>query len=336
MSWLEVKYLNLVSSRFENFKRKNDRVWNFKCPLCGDSHSNKRKARGYVYEKGNNLIFFCHNCSTSLRFETLLKKLDFRLYTDYNIEKLKLTGDYKEEIKVEDKNDTSKALELYNKLQKISQLPLIHPVSVYIRKRKIPTEYHAMFRWAPKFMIWTNEIIPNKFDSKAFKYDTGRIIIPFFNRDNKFIGYQGRCIDRSDPKYITISLDNEETLLFGLENLNFNEDIYAVEGPLDSIFLKNSVAFIGGNYNSLEGSTPKNRTVIIFDNEPHSVETKHKMLKAIDDGYRICIWPNNIVQKDINDMVIDGLSTDHINYIIQNNIHQGMLAKVHLTSWSKV
>ena len=336
MSWLEVKYLNLVSGRFRNFKKKTNSIYSFSCPLCGDSQTNTRKARGYVYERGGHLNFYCHNCGASQRFVTLLKKLDFRLYSEYHIEQLKLSGNYKEEVKVDVANDTSFELSLFNKLNKISQLPLIHPAAKYILERKIPTEYHAVFRWAPKFMVWTNDIIPKKFDDKAYKYDTGRIVIPFFNRDKKFVGYQGRCLDKTDPKYITISLDSTESMLFGLDRVNFNDDIRAFEGPLDSIFLKNSIAFIGGNFNSLEGNVPKGKTVIVFDNEPHSIETKHKMQRAIDDGYRICIWPDNITQKDVNDMLLSGLDVNHIEYIINQNTCEGMSAQVRLSAWSKV
>ena len=53
---VESKYIRLLSHRLRNFKQKKDYVWNFSCPICGDSKKNLLKARGYVYSKGNNLF----------------------------------------------------------------------------------------------------------------------------------------------------------------------------------------------------------------------------------------------------------------------------------------
>ena len=68
MQYVEVKYINIVSSKLRNFKKKSDSVFNFSCPLCGDSKVKKNKARGYFIENKGTFVFHCHNCTVSLSF----------------------------------------------------------------------------------------------------------------------------------------------------------------------------------------------------------------------------------------------------------------------------
>ena len=85
--YVDRKYLNLVSHRLKKFKRKNDDLYNFRCPLCGDSQKNQSKARGYVYRKKNYLYFKCHNCGSGTTMANLIKKLDSEIYSQYSMEK---------------------------------------------------------------------------------------------------------------------------------------------------------------------------------------------------------------------------------------------------------
>jgi hypothetical protein len=54
--YLEQKYLLLVSSQLQLFKKKSNNLFNFRCPYCGDSQKSKSKARGYVFQKENSLL----------------------------------------------------------------------------------------------------------------------------------------------------------------------------------------------------------------------------------------------------------------------------------------
>ena len=83
------KYVRLISSRLRNFKQKKDYLWNFSCPICGDSQKNKTKARGYVFPKGNNLFYRCHNCGVSTNVANLIKHVDGALHKEFVLEKYK-------------------------------------------------------------------------------------------------------------------------------------------------------------------------------------------------------------------------------------------------------
>src|SRR6478752_3623601 len=92
MHWVDQKYVMLLSSRLRNFKRKGPSNYNFSCPLCGDSETDKRKARGYIYESKGTPYFHCHNVCGGMAFTTLLKRLDALLFQQHRIEKLQADG----------------------------------------------------------------------------------------------------------------------------------------------------------------------------------------------------------------------------------------------------
>jgi len=47
--FIEQKYLLIASSQLQQFKKKGDHLFNFRCPYCGDSQKSKTKARGFVF-----------------------------------------------------------------------------------------------------------------------------------------------------------------------------------------------------------------------------------------------------------------------------------------------
>ena len=80
---LDIKYLRLVSSRLRNFKQKKEGLFNFSCPVCGDSKKNLTKARGYAFAKGNDYFYRCHNCGVSTNVGNLIKHVDTTIYKEY-------------------------------------------------------------------------------------------------------------------------------------------------------------------------------------------------------------------------------------------------------------
>lgn len=330
MTWLEHKFINLLSARLRNFKRKSHNLYNFSCPFCGDSKQKSSKARGYFYERDARYWYHCHNCMYHSSFVNVLQQLDHTLYSDYLAENL---VNKKEEIwHVPKVNfDTDFALKELRKLSKISQLSDNHPGKKYVVARRIPVVYHSLFRWCPNFMTWTNILKPNKFSEEALYYDEGRILIPFFDEKNTFFAYQGRAISDTEQRYIMLVLNYDIPAIFGLNTVDFNEDVFVFEGPIDSTFVKNSLAMGGGDISQLTKVADVDRYIIVYDNEPHSKETKKKINQAINYGYRVCIWSNTIKEKDVNEMVLRG--EKDIEGVIRSNVYSGMKAKARLAMW---
>lgn len=343
MNWLDTKYVNLLSPRLDRFKRVQDN-FNFRCPICGDSRTNKSKARGWILSKGDKSRFYCHNCNASMRFANFLKTLDPTLYYEYVKDTLiDKSGRMEQPLAPvqEFANKMKKPVFVkttaLNDLKKVSQLKVGHPVKEYVQNRHIPTNWHSKLFYAPKFKAFVNTALPGKFESE--ENDEPRLIIPFLDENKEMFGFQGRSFrKKTDLKYITIMLDESKPKMFGLEELNPSKTIYIFEGPIDAMFIPNSLASAGGRIDSNLKLTnfPKDNIVIVYDNEPRNKETVQKMESAVDEGYRVCIWPDSIEQKDVNDMILAGLNSHRLKLIIDDNTFSGLGAKLRLATWKKI
>lgn len=326
MSYIDHKYINLISIRLSKFQKKQDNLYNFRCPYCGDSVKYKNRARGFFYRKNADMVFKCHNCGIGRTLGNFLKDLDVTLHDEYVMERFKsgLTGrgsntkepEFKFEKPVFKKTPLSE-------LKKISELNNLHPAREYLSNRQIPEKYFSKFYYAEDFHAWA------KTDTKIKE---SRIIIPLMSKSGKLFGFQGRALDKTAKlRYITTILDDKYSKLFGLDSLDFDKTIYVTEGPFDSLFLSNAIAMCGSDVH-LEKSIYRDR-IFVLDNEPRNVQIVQRYDKLITTGEKVVIWPNTIKQKDINDMVISGLDPQKI---IKENTFHGLEAKVKFTTWKKV
>jgi len=341
MDWLESKYIGLLSNRFRNFKRKSGTLYNFSCPICGDSEKNSSKARGYIYQKNGKSIYHCHNCEATLSVPNLIKHIDINLYNEYKLEKL--SGS-----KSKEQQEYESFVEKFKKpvfmtsgplkgLKKVSQLSPEHPIKKFVVARKIPNVYHSKLFACPNFNTFVNNLVPDKFSAESLANDETRLLIPFLDANKSVHAFQGRSLRRSSSvKYITIVLNDSVPKLFGLDTMDRNKPIYVVEGPIDSMFITNSIATAGGDLVSAVGSLDKSNLIIVYDNEKYSRETVKKMEKAILNGYSVCIWPDNIEHKDVNDMILSGMSSEFIDHIIKTNTYRDLPAQLRLNQWKKV
>ena len=323
MDLVDSKYIGLVSSRLQKFKRVKSDLYTFRCPICGDSQKNKNKTRGYLYPVKNNTNFKCHNCGASLSFNNFLKELDPTLHKQYTLEKFRDGHTGKGFVVEAPKLEFSKPV--FRKkldLPKASEVPV---AKEYLEKRKLNPE---KFYFADKFKQWTNS---QKQTFDTIGRDECRIIIPMYGKDNNLIGFQGRSLVPNSVKYITVMLDEEAPKIYGLNEVDDKLPVYVVEGPFDSTFVNNSVALCGsdGDVRCLEG----NSVVFVYDNEPRNREIVNRISKCVSRGERVVIWPSGIVEKDINDMVLAG---HDIMSVIESNTYSGLEAKIKFNIWKKI
>ena len=340
MDWLAHKYIGIISTRLEKFKRKGPNLYNFRCPVCGDSESHQNKARGYIYQKDGKMLFHCHNCNATMGIPNFIKMLDVNLYNEYQLEKLA-------DKKTPEQDDYEKFVEKMRKpvymtsgplkgLKKVSQLSPFDPIKKFVVERKIPNVYHAKLFACPNFKHFTNNLVPNKFSAESLAKDETRLLIPFLDSNKTVHAFQGRTLGSSTVKYITIVLNQSIPKLYGLDTVDRNRIIPVLEGPIDSMFVPNSIATAGGDLVSAIKDFDKSRLTIVYDNEKYSKETVKKMEKAILNGYSVCIWPDNLDQKDINDMVLSGMSSEFIEHIIKTNTYRDLPAQLRLNQWKRV
>ena len=323
MDLVDSKYVGLISPRLPKFKRVKSNLYNFRCPICGDSQKTKSKARGYIYEVKANANFRCHNCGASMSFNNFLKKIDPVLQKQYAMEKFKegFAGGRNMVVEEPKFNFTPPKFKKKLELPKASDNPRS---SGYLTARKIDA---SKFYYAEKFKEFVNTLKPT-FDNTH--YDEERIIIPLYYKKS-LVGLQGRSLGPSKVKYITVMLNDDAPKIYGLDNIRTDAPVYVTEGPFDSTFIHNSIAMCGADADVSKWgiSIP----VWIYDNEPRSEEIVSRISRTIDRGGSVVIWPTNIEEKDINDMVMAGHDAQSM---VELNVYSGLKAKLQFNTWKRI
>jgi transcription elongation factor Elf1 len=334
--FIDRTFLLQVSPKLQRFSKKKDDLYNFRCPLCGDSQKNKLKSRGYVYRKKNDYFYMCHNCGVSTTFYNFLKEVDPNLLKEYQLERYKNgeTGNNNypkpefEEFKSE-KPTFKKVLELPT----IDSLPEAHFTKNYVQQRRIPENFHSELYYAEDFATFIQNLGIEK--EGLYKNDK-RLVIPFYDKEKNLVAVQGRSLGESKLRYITLKLHDDNKKVYGLDRIDEDKLVYVVEGPIDSMFLENAVATADSNLESITDVLDKSKVVLVFDNEPRNKEIVAKMEHAIDNHFNVVIWPEFIEEKDINDMVLNGFSPDEIQDIIDKYTVVNLRAKMEFVNWKKV
>lgn len=320
------KFVALLGMYLDRFKEIGPDTWNFRCPVCGDSKENPNRARGYVYSKGNRLVFHCHNCGHHSGVYGLLQHTNSQLAGEYAIENFvnkyePVKFEYHmptQIIPVPTQNDIN--------LPSIASLPSTHPAVEYMNSRKIPASKFDELYYADDFKDFVSKKSPI---TDKVKVSDSRIVIPIRNRQHKLIGFQGNLIPpQTGPRYYSIRLIQED-LIYGLDKVDESEQVYVVEGTYDSMFIPNAVAAMTS---ALERVNIHD-AVYVWDNEPYNPEIIQFMKKAIFHDRKIVIWPTSPTSKeDINSMVLNGV--DPLK-VIRDNTFQGPRAVLEFDKWRK-
>ena len=324
MDLIDTKYIGLVSSRLQKFKKVKADLYNFRCPICGDSQKHKNKARGYIYAIKNNANFKCHNCGASLSLNNFIKQLDTTLHKQYTLEKFKEGHSGGKNFVVEEpKFEFKKPV-----FRKSIDLPKASEVKIakqYLENRKLdPTKFY----YTDKFKEWTNT------QKQTFDYigkDEPRIIIPMYDSEKKMIGFQGRSLVPNSVKYITIMIDEDAPKIYGLDKIDNEKPIYIIEGPFDASLVENAIAMCGADVDI--GSLGWSDYIWVYDNEPRSREITDRIRKTIDRGDKVVIWPTSIEEKDVNDMILGG---HQVMNMLNSNTYSGLKAKIKFNNWKKI
>ena len=322
MDLVDSKYIGVISSRLQKFKKVKADLYNFRCPICGDSQKNKSKTRGYLYAVKADMNFRCHNCGASMTLSNFIKTIDPVIHKQYVFERFKGNKTGRGTV-VEDPKFNFEVPQFKPKLD----LPKASEVKIakqYLENRKLDS---TKFYYTDKFKAWSNSH-KKTFDSVT--YDEPRIIIPLFYK-NTLVGFQGRSLGPSKVKYITVMINDDAPKIYGLDTIRKGSPVFVTEGPFDSTFIRNSIAMCGadGDVGKWGISDP----VWVYDNEPRSKEITTRISNTIDRGDKVVIWPNNLKEKDINDMVLAGHS---VQELLESNIYNGLKAKLQFNTWKRI
>lgn len=273
------------------FKTIDSDIMMGSCPFCNSSEAFRFKENDYF-------MFLCHDCQRYMRFENTGIKLNESISNTINFNNLR---------------------HLFNN---VWELPESHEARQYVSSRRIP--YNSPIYYTDNFAE-----LSVKYSETPVKNDK-RICFLIYNGNNDLVGVTGRSIEKkTEMRYITLMFDKNESKVYGRERVNMSKTFVAVEGPIDSLFVKNAIAM-----NGAEGLDNKYTTnaIICFDNEPRNRQIVAKMKKSLEAGFKVVIWPKSIKNKDINEMVLDGIDAQRV---INENIYSGLSGLLKLNEWKK-
>lgn len=332
MLYIDVKYANLLSNQIDNFKVKKNNPYlvNLRCPLCGDSQKNKKKARGYLYTRNDGMFYKCHNCNVACNFNNFLKQVNNTLYDAYRVEKFTdKTKTTKPEpvIKFEKPKFRERNL-LDEYYTKVSKLDKDHPCYLYCIQRQIPEKMFSRLYYIDDFLdIATYYSI----DTKNITIKN-RLGIPFIDYFGTVNGISCRAIDSSPMRYY-VARFNKDPLIYNANNIDSTKNIYVTEGPIDSMFLPNAVSTGNSDLMSISNHYDKDKVILIFDNQPRNKEIRKLMLEAWYQNFSVVVWPSSIKEKDINEMIINGIDAVKT---IKKNTFSGPSLRLSITNWNKL
>ena len=333
--YTDQKYVGLISPRLELFKQVRANLWNSRCPICGDSQKNRSKKRLYIYAKKQDLFVKCHNCGFGSNLGNFIKQLDPHLHSQYIVERYKAgeTGQRKsKEPEFHFEKPKFKPQPTKINLPPIGKLDKEHFARKYFESRKIPESFKDKVYFAEDFKEWAQSV--SKIDYSNLGKEEPRMVIPFFDMEGKLIAAQGRALGKNELRYITVKVEEDSLKIYGLDRWNPEDHTYIVEGPIDSMFLPNCLAVAGGDLLTYNGD--KEKTTLIFDNEPRNIHTIKKIMDSISKGWSVVIWSKERKFKDINDLIISGLSTDEILDMINTRTMKGLEADWAAREWRNV
>lgn len=342
---IEQTYICMLDGHLSRFTWNASRnLANFRCIVCGDSKNKESLRRGFIYlDKRNRdkYIYHCHNCGYSATFTKFLKDYYPSIYQQYRMDLISTK-------KVHIKDYKNKPNEYQKKIVYdtckyktcISSLSDSHIAKKYILNRKIPVEKFNNIFYVENFNEYVNEVFPNQYEKMP---KDKRIVFELRDKIGELVGIQARILDSSENqhkmRFITLKFQDDAYKIYGLDKIDRTKPVFVTEGIIDSFFLNNSIAVLGGdiphNLHELVG-IEKSQLYIVLDNEPRSKDTINRMNTVIHHGFNIYFWKIESKLKDINDMIKTGISAEELQTNILTESLSGFKAKVKFTSWKKI
>jgi hypothetical protein len=319
----------------EGFTQTTKNKFNFRCPVCGDSKISSKKKRGNAQIWNGQLYVKCFNCNYSKPFSYFIKTEFPLYYKDYIRDTLKSKNKPLISPNFNKSNTVVQRSYQTVNLPKISELSPRHDAYQYLLDRKIPRKFFDKLYYTDNYKKWVNTITPDKY--KTIHNKDRRIVIPFYNKVKKLIGFQGRALDDQPVKYLSLKLLRDQDIIYGLDAVDITKTIYVVEGPFDSMFLDNAIATCTSlsKLEVIKNIAPIKQFVLIFDNEKRNTQTIAFMERALNEGFKIVVWDKHLEYKDINEMIKKDLTIKEIYDMIHDNTYSGMRGLIKLKLWKR-
>jgi DNA primase len=290
----------LFSYAYEPVFRKHDSTYNAGCPVCKEGKSLGKKKRLFYYPKSNT--FHCFNCTRTWTAYSWIMKVGnlSKEEIDYEIS----TNNFSVDVEV-------KKTPTRNKPREIPDLPY-DSINIfdlvqqqYYKKSK---EFNDVLEYAISRRL---DRVINKssvlYVSLTDVVHKNRLVIPFYDRNNKIVFYQTRAIDRSEPRYLG-KVGYDKTV-FGIERIdNQIPYIFMFEGPIDAMHVRNGVAVAGltltEKQNIQLAEFPFHQKIWVLDNPKFDEAADKKIKQLLQNGERVFKWKAGMSYKDLNEMAM--------------------------------
>lgn len=266
---------------------------NLACPICGDSHDDASKKRGNLY--WDTLQYHCYNCSAHSNVYQLLK--DYNLNFQNREDSITVI-DYIEQQKIEVKDTEVLELDIFKKIHEIAPT------------RKQLKQWFGFIEIEPGdsgFFYLRNRMLSHKLDNFMYSPKDRRIVVLNLAPKDKIIGFQTRSLNKNtNSRYLTYDigkiyddtgqnhdLTEDELIklkkistLFGVLMVDLQREVTMFEGPIDSLFINNSIGLATAGRDTEEfDEIPTIR--YMFDNDNTG---KKKMMQKLKRGKKIFTW----------------------------------------------
>jgi len=343
MHFIDRKYLLLTSTYLEGWKETGNDIYRFRCPFCGDSKKSKRKTRGYFFPIEDTCRFKCHNCGASFSLNNFLKEIAPDLASQYRFEKFSNSHQKfeKKEVDAEAfKTNTAERLnetsDFLSPFTRIFSLDEDHPARLYLTGRLIPKEHQRKL-----FYVESIRDVASKLETYEDRYlpDVSAILIPFYDEEGVLTYCQCRSIDEDAPiRYITFEI-SEGLKVWGLENVDWDSEVYVTEGPFDAMFVDNGIAVAGASLLSILKylrEKAKSFTFIFDKDYQENYEVFRQLKNAIDQGCKVVLYDKQFVGKDINKTVeMNNWNVSELMRYIRSRTYYGLTARLGLSDFKK-
>jgi uncharacterized lipoprotein YehR (DUF1307 family) len=265
----------------------------FACPYCGDSTTDHKKKRGNLY--WDTLQYHCFNCSTHSNAYQLLKDHHIKFKnTDDSIQVI----DYIQEHKMETNDVEVLEHDVFKLTYDLS--PSREQIRQWFGFKEIELGDFAFF-------YLKKRMLSNKLNNFMYSPKDKRIFVLNLAPKDSVIGFQTRSLEkRANSRYLTYDLEkiyqetkqeltlgedelvsvNKLSTLFGIMFVDFQREVTMFEGPIDAMFITNSIGLATAGRSTTEfDEIPTIR--YMFDND---VTGKKKMMEKLKRGKKIFTW----------------------------------------------
>jgi len=285
-------------------------------------------------------MFNCHNCGESGSIGKFIYLYRNDLWAEYRFAVFKETGEGNADKSIKMEIEETKPVDILNDvvdgkypnnvfdlLTPINDLKDGHFAKEYVKNRGFNTKAMSLLYFAEDFNALARQVSKDLNEEKLSNIKVEpRLVIPMWTKDGIFKAVQGRSFENGVNvlRYITIKRYASDDKIYGEDRLVKNKPVFVVEGPLDSLFIPiNCIATCDSNLTK----TKYDNTIYIFDNQYRNKDICKKITKAIDDGCKVVLFPDNVVGKDINEMVQHHGHMQTLQIIV-NNVYSGFKAKL--------